>query len=208
MVREIMWATDEAQGGEDPAQPTGETSRMFTQSELDQIVVERARRAKSSALNELLQEVGTETVDDLKALVQRAKERETAEQSELEKLTKALAEYQKKEQTWEEQRREQALQLAVQTAAQKLGVVDAEVILELVRKRIDFDRDGAPQGVEAALSEVLKAKPYLKAGAHAGSPTNPPRGGRALTREEIAKMTPAEINANWDAVRAALEKGV
>ena len=37
--------------------------------------------------------------------------------------------------------------------------------------------------------------------------TPPSGGGKTLTRAQIEKMTPDEINANWDAVQQALAKG-
>ena len=69
------------------------------------------------------------------------------------------------------------MQLAVQAASAKLGIVDAEVALALIRGSIEFDDKDQPQGVEAALTELLNQKPYLKAQpAPTGvSPTNPPR---------------------------------
>ena len=204
-----MWATDEGEGGAVTPQPAGGQSRTFTQEQLDAIVGERAMRAKGAAIGELLSELGFEKADDLRALVKAAKERQASEQTEAQKLQAQLADAQKRSQALETKLREQALQLAVQAAAQKVGIVDADVALALVRDGIEFDANGMPQGVEAAVTELARQKPYLRVGASGGSnPTNPARGGQTLTREAIAKMTPEEINRNWDAVQAALEKGV
>jgi len=171
-------------------------------------LTERLNRTKRTAIQELLTELGLEKVTDLKAALQKQRDAEAAAQTETQRLQAQLSEYQRREQTWETQRREQALQIAVQAAAQKVGIVDAEVAMALVRGQITFDDKGAPQGVETALMELVKAKPFLKAQAGGGSPTNPPRGGAMLTREAIAAMTPEQINANWDAVKAAMEKGL
>ena len=201
-----MWATDEGEGGAVTPSPAGGQSRTFTQEQLDAIVGERATRAKGAAISELLGELGLEKADDLKALVKAARERQASEQTEAQRMQAQLAEYQKKEQSWAAEKRAQALQIAVQAAAQKAGIVDAEVALALIRGQIEFDAEGAPQGVEAALTELVKSKPYLRAGAgNSANPTNPGRqGGSKLTREQIARMTPEQINANWSAVQAAL----
>lgn len=210
-IDRVMWAPDgQGEGGEATnTQPAGgSTTRTFTQEQLDAIVGERAMRAKGAAIGELLSELGFEKADDLRALVKAAKERQASEQTEAQKLQAQLADAQKRSQALETKLREQALQLAVQAAAQKVGIVDADVALALVRGSIEFDANGVPQGVEAAVTELARQKPYLRVGASGGSnPTNPARGGQTLTREAITKMTPDEINRNWDAVQAALEKG-
>jgi hypothetical protein len=200
-----MWATDEGEGGAVTPQPAGGQSRTFTQEQLDAIVGERATRAKSAAISELLGELGFEKADDLKALVQSAREQADKQKSETQKLQEKLADYQKREQQWALEKRDTMLQIAVQAASAKLGIVDAEVALALIRGTIEFDNDGKPQGVEAALSKLLADKPYLKAGTST-SPTNPPRQGATLTKADIEKMTPEQINENWEAVQAALAK--
>lgn len=202
-----MWATDEGDSGGTAALPAGGQGRTFTQEQLDMIVGERATRAKGAALTELLTELGFEKADDLKALVKTAKAKRDSDLTELQKAQAQIAAHEKEKLTWAAEKREQALQIAVQGAAVKVGIVDAEVALALVRGSIQFDGD-VPQGVEAALTALAQAKPFLKAQASGGSPTNPPRAGATLTKEAISKMTPDQINANWPAVQAALEKGI
>jgi hypothetical protein len=205
-----MWAPgDQGEGGATGTPPAGGSDgsgeRTFTQAQLDAIVGERATRAKGAAISELLGELGFEKADDLKALVQSAREQADKQKSEAQKLQEKLADYQKREQQWALEKRDTMLQIAVQAASAKLGIVDAEVALALIRDTIEFDNDGKPQGVEAALSKLLADKPYLKAGTST-SPTNPPRQGATLTKADIEKMTPEQINENWEAVQAALAK--
>ncbi len=179
-----MWApNDQGNGGDDSTPTAGgagdgnpEETRTFTQEELNAIVGERATRAKNAAISDLLGELGLEKADDLKALVKEAKDKQASEQTETQRLQAKIDEYQQKEAAWEQQRREQALQIAVQAATQKVGIVDAEVALALVREQIEFDDKGQPQGVEAALTALAKSKPYLRAGdASSANPTNPGR---------------------------------
>lgn len=211
----IFWMPDTGSGGTAEVADGNATGPTSGEGEPGEIrltsaqLTERLNRTKRTAIQELLTELGLEKVTDLKAALQKQRDAEAAAQTETQRLQAQLSEYQRREQTWETQRREQALQIAVQAAAQKVGIVDAEVAMALVRGKIEFDQNGAPQGVEAALTDLAKQKPYLKGAMTSGSPTNPPRGSAAvLTREAIARMSPEEINANWDAVRTALEKGL
>ncbi len=65
------------------------------------------------------------------------------------------------------------------------------------------------ENVAEALAEVLKTKPYLAKQETPApvvtptSPTNPARG-TALTLDAVKQMTPAQIAANWQAVKAVL----
>lgn len=212
---QIFWAPETDSGGTAGGSDGNATGFTSGEGEAGEIrltsaqLEDRLNRTKRTAIQELLTELGLERVDDLKTTLARQRQAEQAAQTETQRLQTQLSEYQKKEQTWEAQRREQALQIAVQAAVQKAGIVDAEVALALVRGRIEFDAQGAPQGVEAALTELAQQKPFLKGQpASGGSPTNPPRAGTMLTKEAISKMTPEQINANWPAVQAALEKGI
>lgn len=169
-------------------------------------LAERLDRQARTAVNKLLSGLGFEKAADLKAAIERQRQADDANKSELQKANERIAAFEKEKQTWQQQRQDQALQLAVQATATELGIVDAEVALALVRSNITFDDDGTPQGVKAALTKLLADKPYLKGGTST-SPTNPPRQGATLTKADIEKMTPEQINANWEAVSKALEEG-
>lgn len=72
------------------------------------------------------------------------------------------------------------VQTEIAKAAAKVGVIDTDVVMILLREAdsIDFDREGKPINVEAAIKDLVKQKPYLarptSAGADAGAGT---RGG-------------------------------
>lgn len=103
------------------------------------------------------------------------------------------------------QRLQQALaDAAISRVAAKEGV-DPELLAKLVT--VEFDADGQPQGLEASVAAVLNKYPQLKPAAPVPGATNPGRGPRKLTRADIEKMTPAEINARWDDVQQALQGG-
>jgi len=210
----IMYAPDDSGGAGDsgvndatPAggQSTDGSGRTFSQEDVDRIVAERARHAKSSALSDLLKDLGFEKPDDLKAAVAKQRELEAASKTELERAREQLQTLEKEREQWAQEKRAQGLALAVHQAATKLGIVDPEVALALIQGKVEYDDKGSPQGVEEALAQLLESKPYLKASAQAPTPgaTNPGRKPQ-LTREAIQRMSREEINARWDEVSAVL----
>jgi predicted nuclease with TOPRIM domain len=118
----------------------------------------------------------------LRELEQTVKQHEEAKLSESERLQKRLAELEREQAAYQRERQERTLKYETMLAASKLGIVDPEAAYKLLDlTRIEFDEDGTPRNIEAALKELLKAKPYLAATATAGSPTNP---ARATTAED------------------------
>lgn len=91
---------------------------------------------------------------------------------------------------------------ALARAAAKVGV-DVSLVARLVD--VEFDDAGQPVGVEAAIGKVLEAYPQLKPQPVTPGATNPSRGsGAKLTMDEIKRMTPEQINARWDEVKAVM----
>lgn len=85
-------ASDDATPTDPPETPpaktgdTGPGTPAFTQADVDRIVGERAKRAKETAVNELLKELGFEKADDLKMIIDTERQRKEQEMSEVEKL--------------------------------------------------------------------------------------------------------------------------
>ena len=112
----------------------------------------------------------------LRELEQTVKQHEEAKLSESERLQKRLAELEREQAAYQRERQERTLKYETMLAASKLGIVDPEAAYKLLDlTRIEFDEDGTPRNIEAALKELLKAKPYLAAQPTSGSPTNPAR---------------------------------
>ena len=180
---------------------TGGAERMFSQSEVNSIVAERARREAAKQLANL----GVSSFDELSAIVQKSREREQAEMTELQKAQAANAELEKRLEQAAAAQKALAMQSDIVALSAKLGIVDADAAYRLLDKgAIEFDANGKPTNTEALLNDLLKAKPYL---AGAGTSAMNPGRARKFSREEIEKMTPAEINKNWDAIKDSLESG-
>lgn len=114
----------------------------------------------------------------LRELEQKAQEQENAKLSETERLQKRLAELEREQAAYQRERQERTLKYETMLAASRLGIVDPDAAYKLLDLAgIEFDEDGTPRNIEAALKELLKAKPYLVAQSSGGSPTNPARTG-------------------------------
>ena len=79
------------------------------------------------------------------------------------------------------------------------------------RAKAKTDKDGKVTNLDEVVT-AIKALPEFAPhfggeshteGAGAGNP--PPNNNATLTRESVAKMSPDEINANWDAVQAVMK---
>lgn len=180
---------------------TGGAERMFSQSEVNSIIAERAGRMTAKQLSEL----GVSSIEELSAIVQKSREREQAEMTELQKAQADKAELEKRLEQAAAAQKALTLQTDIVSLSAKLGIVDADAAFRLLDKdAIQFDANGKPTNTEALLNDLLKAKPYLVG---AGTSAMNPGRARKFSRDEIEKMSPAEINKNWDAIKDSLESG-
>jgi len=98
-----------------------------------------------------------------------------------------------------------ALRAEIGRAARRLHVVDEDAACRLIDASGLGPGDDLPGRVEAALAALVREKPYLAAWSDGASAANPPRDeSRRLGRDELRRMTPEQINANWEAVQRAL----
>ena len=92
--------------------------------------------------------------------------------------------------------------VALATAAARQGI-DPDLLAKLVE--VEFDDDGQPANVDAAIGAVLKRYPQLKPTVvNQVAASNPGRERSKLTVDEIKAMSPEEINARWAEVSAVL----
>jgi hypothetical protein len=140
----------------------------------------------------------------------KLKEIEDAQKSEVDKLRERTAEFEKQLAERDVREREQRVRVAAITSAAKLGYADPDDAMRLVdAAAIEFDEAGEPANVGTLLADLLKAKPYLRSSAAtaSGSADLGNGGSPAFSAAQLKKMTPAEINQNWDAIQAAAKAG-
>lgn len=149
---------------------------------------ERLDRAKNSAINELLKALGFEKQDDLKGLVDKARQDEAAKLSEVEKATKALDKEREARSAAEKavvelkaERLRDKQQSALKDAAREAKAKDPNDILMWAKEYAAADLSGLvnedgtieEKAVKALIAKAQAAKPdWFGAVAGPGSPSN------------------------------------
>ncbi len=115
--------------------------------------------------------------EKLRAAEEQLKKHEDAKLSDIEKATKERDEAVSRLTSLETQLKEQALRNAVFAEATKLGVIDPDAAFVLLPKdALKYD-DGKVSGVDKALADLVKAKPYLVKEITGGNQTSQARSG-------------------------------
>lgn len=162
----------------------------------------RMDREARSRLQKIAAELGFASVDELKAAAKEAMEAKQAAKSELEKAQERIKALEQERDQVMAQAQQAMLAAEVARLSAKLGIVDPDAALALMdRSGIEF-KDGKVHGVEEALTDLLKAKPYLKAN------TAPVQGGGDFSAGAPAQksleqlIAEAEKAGNWaEAIR-------
>jgi hypothetical protein len=142
--------------------------------------------------NEKATKAQLKELDDLRAKVKAAEDKD---KTEAERLAGANKETADKLTAAEQRAQDLAIRLSVERAARKLGFIDEDDAYRLIdRKAVELDDDGEPTNVDALLTALAKSKPHLvKAdgdekkppAAQKGTPTTPKPNGKAPTRDEL-----------------------
>jgi multidrug efflux pump subunit AcrA (membrane-fusion protein) len=182
-------STDTQQGGETPPSDGGGTPDIAT------------LQADLAKAQDALKKANAEAADrrkKLQAYEQAQAQRDAAQMSEAEKAQQAADQVK----ALEAELRKTRADFAIATAAAKASI-DPELAARLVD--VEFDEAGKPLNIEAALTAALTKYPHLRPAA-GSNPANPGRVSK-LSLEDVKKMSPAQINARWDEVQAAMKAG-
>lgn len=191
-----------AAAGEWTGEPQGgrEFTPITSQEKFDRIIAERLAKERAKFVDPSRFNITKDQFEDLKAKAQRLSEIEEANKSELEKERDRAAKAEERANKIEAEAKEIRLSSALLAEAARPGrmIVDAEAAISLLdRSSLKLDANGNPTNVAEAMDSLLKAKPYLVAtnGGTRGNADQGARGGseRQLTREQLKKMSPAEI---------------
>lgn len=192
-----------ASPGEPAAANSGDNdAAIFTQADADRIALKARNEAKRSAYNTLLEELGLNDVDTLKARVKDSITREQSERTELEKLQAEIATRDSAMKAMEEKLKDSALDRAVIEAAADLKFYNWQEAKKLADlSGVDTSTtDGGASAVKSALEELAKGSPHL---IQSDQPATPPKQQGAgvmnpgtkigLTGADLKNMSPQEV---------------
>jgi hypothetical protein len=174
------------EGGND-ANNSGMENKTFTQAEVDAIIADRLKRER-----EKYKDYG-----ELKKAAEELQKIKESQMSEAEKLQAKLAEY---ERTVADKELELA-SIKAEATKQKI-LSDMGLPLSWASRIFGTTEDEIRADAEE-LKQLLGAQ-----GRPIGSGTNPPNGGTPVfTLEQVKRMSPEEINQNWEAISKMMAEG-
>lgn len=154
-------ALDADAGGNEGGNAGG--SQPFIQFPDEKSFMNRVRREGRSQLEAKAKELGFDSVAEMDAALQAAKDREANEQTETDKLRKENEKLKGQLNDMLTKANARLVRAEVKSIAADLEIVDADAAYALMnRDDIAVDDEGNVTGVEDALKALLKAKPYLK----------------------------------------------
>lgn len=132
-------------------------------------------------------------------------EYEAAQMTEAQKLQAQAQAAQAAAEAARQELRQARAQAEIAKAATKIGI-DFELAERLATPTWDGD---TLTGIDDSLKAALEKWPHLKPAPQAPAlpPTNPGRQGKALTIDDVKRMSPDEINRRWDEVQGVLAGG-
>lgn len=176
-------------GGQDSNQNPPEP-KTFAQEEVDRIIAERLKREREKYKD----------YDAYKKAAEELQKLKEAQMSETEKLQAKLAEYERQLLEKEQEAAEAKVE------ALKLRVLDEMGLPKAWASRIFGTTEEEIQQDAEELKKLLGTS-----GKPIGGGTNPANPGnnqtQVFTREQIRRMTPEEINANWEAIMTQMATG-
>lgn len=181
-IRPVLFfdVDDKAGGGAPaPAEPTAD-DKAKAQEALNQQFAERAQRAADAERKKLLEALGVKDADEAAALLKVARDAENATKSETEKLQAQIkaeqaarekAEQEAREKTEAASRRLMDSEIKILASAAKIEKDKIlrpafkrealDDVLLLINRNLIEEKDGAFKGVDKALEDLAKAKPWL-----------------------------------------------
>lgn len=180
---------DGNKAGGDAGKDSGQ-EKTFTQAELEAVLADRLRREREKYKD----------YADLKKMAEEYKKLKESQMSETEKLQAKLAEY-------ERQLLEKEREIAeARMESLKLKVLDEMGLPKSWASRIFGTTEEEIKQDAEELKKLLGVQ-----GKPVGSGTNPANPGnnqaQVFTREQLKKMTPEEIDANWEAIMRQMASG-
>ena len=146
--------------------------RTFSQEEMNRIQAQTRKEVRNQFAD----------YGQLKDRAARADELEQAQLTEQEKLEARAAEAERKAASAEDQISAAMIASEVKVRAAQLGIIDPDAALLLVdRANVRYSEGDGVTGVDAALTQLMEDKPYLKGQSNRAPNLNPQSGEPAPT---------------------------
>ena len=124
-----------------------------------------------------------------------------AQLTEEQRVTQERDDLLAQQETWQREKRDTTLKLAVYSATAELGIADADLaIAALDHSQVEWSAEGKPENLEVLLTDLLERKPLLKTTA---VPRIPPSSDGAAGS---GSQTPPELTA--EEAEFALQQGI
>ncbi|ANS02772.1 scaffold protein [uncultured Mediterranean phage uvDeep-CGR0-KM14-C182] len=153
--------------------PEGEgQQRTFTQEDVNRLQAQTRKEVRNQFAD----------YGQLKDRAARADELEQAQLTEQEKLEARAAEAERKAASAADQISAAMIASEVKVRASQLGIIDPDAALLLVdRANVRYSEEDGVTGVDAALTQLMEDKPYLKGQSNRAPNLNPQSGEPAPT---------------------------
>ena len=181
-------------------QQQGQAERTFTQADLKKIAANEKREGKQSAIKELLEQTGAESLDDVLSAWTEYQGIQEAVTSETDRLSTDLEKAKGQLKAEREARATDKKTYALEGALRDTGI-NPERLRSAMRladlSAIDVDKEGNVSGIESVVEAVQEEAPeWFGASAEGRSRVNAPQTA-GTTVDRPSGQTPEEIQANW-----------
>ena len=145
--------------------------------------------------------------EELKAIKTKLTEYEQSQMTEAQRLAAQAAQAQAAAEAAQAELRRARAEAAIAREAARTGV-DPALLTKLVHDAVEYDVNGKPTNIDAAVAAALQQWPHLKPApaAPAVGASNPGRTSK-LTMDDVKRMSPDQVNARWDEVQIVLAGG-
>lgn len=154
-------------GNDDPNNNPDDTGvdKTFNQKEVDDIIKKRLGKEKKTTQKALLEELGLESIDDLKTIVATKKKADDDEKSDLQKLKDEIG-ILTKDKNDASEKAKKTLKIAdfkVKASTEGLDVKQIDAALKLADlSEVEVDENGTVTGIEEVIKATIEAYPFLK----------------------------------------------
>jgi hypothetical protein len=181
------------------AQPQPDTERTFSQADLKKIAANEKREGKTSAINELLEKTGAESVDEILSAYSEYSEIQEAVTTEADRANARAEKLEAKAKAAEERYTNTLREFALRDSLRDAGI-NPERLRGAMRladlSALEVDGEGNVSGLEDVVEAVKEDSPEWF-GSTERPRINAPQTNGITTPSSSNAQTPEEAHAQW-----------